>query len=249
MRILWDNKLDDTMTYTPSSENPNYLVTNIYDTRLSRVWKTTGDTSENLVIDAGAGNTIEADTFTISGHNLTSAATLKIQANDTDVWTSPNLDQSITWLEGNIITFFTTTDERYWRFTMVDATNPDGVLDIGRLMLGEYLTITKGASKRLKETISDTTKGYISGSGQYYASQGYRYRTYDLNFPYWTEAMRQSIITMLDSVQNLYPVMLVIDENNMDKLLPCYCVILGDLVVTNLNVYQWSSRLKFRQVM
>jgi len=24
---------------------------------------------------------------------------------------------------------------------------------------------------------------------------------------------------------------------------------LGDLVVTNLNVYQWSSRLKFRQVM
>ena len=60
MRILYDSVIDSAVTLTPSSENANYPVENIYDGRLSKQFRTTGDTSENIVIDAGAGNTIMA---------------------------------------------------------------------------------------------------------------------------------------------------------------------------------------------
>ena len=248
MRILYDSILDDTNLYTPVSENANYPIENIYNEKLSREYRTTGITAENIVIDAGVGNTLDADTFTISGHNFTSSATLKIQANATDSWGAPTLDTSITYGAETIATSFTGTDLRFWRFTMADATNTDGYLKMGRLMLGDYLQITKGASKRFMETINDTTSGYTSGGGQYYAVQGYRYRTYDLNFPYWSNSMRESIRTILASVQNVSPVVLIIDESNTDTLYPVYCIIEGDFNVTHLHDYKWSGNLEFREV-
>jgi len=233
---------------TASSENANYPVENIYSPRLSKYFKTTGDTSENIVFDAGAGNTLQANTFTISGHNFTASATLKIQANASDAWGSPTLDESITYGAETIVTFFTLTDLRYWRFTMADAANPDTILKIGNVKLDEYLQITKGPARGLTEKIIDTTQEFYSGGGQHYATQGSRYRTYDLSFKYWENDMRESIRTMLASVQKNTPVVIIIDEDNTDKMYPCYCVIRGDFPVTELAPYTWTSRLQFREV-
>ena len=250
MRILWNNLLVSTLTYTPSSEDANYPVENIFDVRLSRQFRTTGDTSEQIVIDAGAGNTLDMDSFSISGHNFTSAATVKIQANATDAWGAPTLDETMTYGPETMVAFFTGTDKRFWRLDIADAANPDTVIKIGRLMGTDYLQITKSTKRGMTEKINDTTQPYISGGGQYYATQGYRYRSYTFPFPYWTNTMRESIRTMLTAVQNTSPVVLVIDENNTDKIYPMYSIIGGDFSVTELQKsgYNWAGNLEFRQV-
>ena len=241
MRLIYSSQIDDTVTYTPVSENANYPVENIYSQRLSKKYRTTGDTAESIIMDAGLGNTIKANSFTIAGHNFTSAATLHIQANAADAWGAPTLDETITWAAETIAAFFTLTDLRYWRFTMVDAANTDTYLEMGNLKLAEYLQITKGPARGVTLKKTDTTQSFMSGGGQYFATQGYTVRNGSLNFPHWTNAVAATYETMLDAVINAVPVVMVIDENNMDIIFPIYCIIAGNYDKTELKngSYGW----------
>lgn len=89
MKILYDNRaIASTATITASSEATGYEASvSLKDTRLARKWRTTGDTAESVVIYNAEG--IAATYCVIMGHNLTSDATVTLQGNDTNVWTSP----------------------------------------------------------------------------------------------------------------------------------------------------------------
>ena len=247
----WDNPID-IATLTGSSETANFTASQIQTPRLSEYWLTTG-TSENLVIDAGMGNTIDAETLIIAGHNLTASATVTLQGNTTDAWGAPafSVSMSAIWdYAANIFVIDTTavTTYRYWRLVFSDATNPDGMLKVGRVFLGTGLNIIRGVSDSFVEREIETSQTDFSISGQAYTDPGFKYRLYDLFFPYWTESMRQSIKTMLVTVGKHKPIFLVIDSDNIDKLDVVYCLIISDGNYTYLNGYNWSSTLTFREV-
>lgn len=90
MKILYDNRvLPATTTITPSSEAVNFGASaSLKDTRLARKWRSTGRASETLVF-ADTVNAIAATYCVIQAHNLTSGATVTLQGNNTNVWTSP----------------------------------------------------------------------------------------------------------------------------------------------------------------
>ena len=115
MRILWDNEFDK-YTITANSEETGYPATNLnQDFTLAKKTRTTDDTAETWLIDAGVGNTIEMTCAAIGdGHNLTSGATIKFQGNATDSWGSPSIDEALTYAAGNIIKFFTGGSYRFW---------------------------------------------------------------------------------------------------------------------------------------
>lgn len=248
MRLLWDNKVDSG-TITANSEASNYPVSNIVHIHLSRQWRSTGDTSEWIKIDAGAGNTITADSVAILQHNISSGATVKIQANATDVWTAPSIDETITYNSGIIFKFFTnTTGYRYWRLLVEDPSNPDGYIEIGRLFLCTYYQVEKSFQKAFTEEKTNTDQLSYSLSGQLYADIGIEFKRYALTFPYWNNTAKQAIETMVTMIGKHKPLVLFLDENNTDKLLPVYCHIESDIKYSHIHNYIWQGAVTFQEV-
>jgi hypothetical protein len=97
-------------------------------------WKTTSDTSENVVVNFGSAQLVTA--FVIADHNLTSGATITLQANTTDAWSPPAYTQVITY--GDPAVLYLSETYQYWRVLIADASNPDTYLRIGKLYLGTY---------------------------------------------------------------------------------------------------------------
>ncbi|MCP3682363.1 MAG: hypothetical protein GY861_06695, partial [bacterium] len=150
INIIEENVVNATIT--ASSENPDYLFsTALIDNRLSRVGQTLNDGSQWVkFVYSGA---VDVDTVAVLGNNFTSSATVKIQANATDVWTSPTVDQSLTYTKDNrrstelgrdvgvwSYQFSTTQSYRYWRLTVDDGSNLDTYIEIGFVFMDENTT-------------------------------------------------------------------------------------------------------------
>ena len=216
MIIGYDNKYN-LATLTASDENPAFPVENSQDTRLSRLFKTTG-TSVNIVIDLGENLT--ATSFFLAQHNLTSSATITLEANATDAWTSPSYTNSIAYSADIIYELFATQTYRYWRLVISDATNPDTFIKFGGCFLGTYLSLTN-FSHVLTVNDIDTTTENVSLSGQRYRDVGYIYKTYDLNFPRITQTEKENLIAFKASNRKK-PVYIMLDETAVTEFTPVY---------------------------
>lgn len=249
--IYWDNLLDDCVL-TASTEVTAYEVENLQNIHRVQTWRTTGITSENVVIDAGLGNTIAPASLLISYHNLTSSATVTLQGNATDSWGAPSFSQALT-LDYNADTIIVevtgaSTAYRYWRIVIADTTNTDTYLEIGRIFIGDGLEVDKSASDSFSEVYKSTTVTQFSFSGQPFSDVGVTYREYDLFFPYWDSDMKDDIHEMFQAVGAHTPVFLTIDKYNTDKLTCVYGVFTGDEVYNYLHNYAWSSSITIREV-
>lgn len=247
MRIFWNNDLDN-YTLTANSENSYYPVANIQDYQLIKVYRSTDITSEWVKVDAGSGNTITATGACILAHNLTSSGTYKIQGNATDVWTAPSVDETFVYDSDIMIKTFNSASYRYWRFSLADATNPDTYLEIGRLFLGTYLEFADQPSKDFPLTYEDTSTVDYSITGQAFGDEGIIYKLYNFKFPYWTDTVRKSVVTMVEDIKLVKPVILVPDENNTDKLIPVYAKLNDNLSFNHIIGYIYNGTLSFREV-
>ncbi len=143
--------LSDAATFAASSQVSTLPVSNLQTMDPKKKWRTTSLTPY-VTIDAGAAG-IAATGFALIGHNLTSAATIRVRGKATsDVTVSPTVDttalsawpatgkptdlywpQYFSWLSWSNVTAL-----RYWRFDIADSGNTAGYLQAGRAMLGAY---------------------------------------------------------------------------------------------------------------
>lgn len=101
-------------------------------------WRSTGDSSESIIINLGSAQDIYA--FIIQDHNITSGATVKLQANTSDSWTTPAYSNTFTTISDPLFLYLD-QEYQYWRVLVEDASNPDGYIEIGNLFLGSYLEL------------------------------------------------------------------------------------------------------------
>ena len=129
------NEINSGVTITTNSEVAAKPVANIYHYWKSKKYRTTGDAAEWIKIDMGSAT--DVDLFALVGHNLTSAATVKIQANATDAWGAPTVDVTVTYHADILIYIWAATQSyRWWRISLVDAANPAGYIEVGHAFLG-----------------------------------------------------------------------------------------------------------------
>ena len=221
MIIGYDNKYS-LSTLTATNENSAFPVINSQDIRLSRLFKTT-DTDTTVVIDLGENLT--ATSFFLVNHNLTSSATITLEANDTDVWTSPAHTESISYSADMIYKLFASKTYRYWRLVISDATNPDGLIKFGGAFLGTYITVDQ-FSHVLTHDRMDTTIQLRSNSGQVYNDVGSLYDIYDLNFPRITDTDKSNLETYKNT-NRMKPCYIMLDETSVTEFKPIYGVISG----------------------
>lgn len=78
------------------------------------------------------------------GIRLSSSAVIKIQANATDSWSSPSVDETLTINNTySIASHYFSTDQsyRYWRISIVDPGNANLYVNLGSIVLGKSITV------------------------------------------------------------------------------------------------------------
>ena len=229
MRIFWDNEINEDATLSVSSNEAANPKRFLYDSYLSNFWLATGNTSEYVQIDAGSGNTIDVNAVGIAGHNLTSGATIKIQGNATDSWTSPSLDETITWQADTIMHFRASTAQyRYFRLSLADSGNSSNI-QIGHLFFGTYLQMPGFSSNVQIQENYEATRN-INRAGGVKGSMDYYYRTVNVRFVDMTNSKRNDILTMMRSVYNYKPIYCAVWENDLTFEPPIYGVISGTAI-------------------
>jgi hypothetical protein len=184
--------LIDSASLTGSTEESAYPAANVQDSILASVWRTTGVTSENLVINLGTAQS--ADIVFLGNHNLTSSATITLQANSSDSWGAPPFSESLTWESGVINKAFTSASYQYWRILIADATNTDGYLKLGGVGLGAaYAPPGIGTTYQVENR--STARKYTTETGQNYGSDGVFLRQVNVQIPYVTQAERVEMET------------------------------------------------------
>jgi hypothetical protein len=107
------------------------------------------------------------------GIRLSESATIKIQANATDTWTSPAVDETLTINNTYMVaSHYFSTDQtyRYWRVVIEDAGNPYGYLELGVVWLGKGLAV-ENAQNGFKFGLEDQTKSSETDFGHQYSDE------------------------------------------------------------------------------
>jgi hypothetical protein len=106
---------------------------------------------------------------------------------------------------------------------------------------------------RPDQSIADetTSKVSITPSGQVYADDGYIFRSGTINFPYITQAQRDSLRDMYAIVKDHTPVIMIIWPSNTAEETPIYALEnQNNLKFTRTDDvnYRWATTLNFREV-
>jgi len=247
MIFLYDSIIDkSTVALTANSANSQYSVDNVTDFHLSNTFRST--LSSTVWVTADLGTTNNSYNMTaLCGHNISSTATITLYGATSTGFGVPNFSTGVTATTADIFHLFSTKHRRYVRWKINDDGNPDGYIEIGRIMLGQRLTLTKHFSPAFNEDYLDTSQVNFSISGQPFGVGGYRFRQYDLDFPYWTQNVKESLNTMISEVRNYKPLFCVLDENNSTKIRPVHAVVVDNFKPSHRTNFQWYGRMKIRE--
>jgi len=243
MRISYANVFDN---YTPvvSSENLNYLGTNVQDSRLSKVWRTTALTSAYISVDCGTGK-YQPTIGAIFNHNLTTGATIKLQGSSSSGF-SVVVEKALARINTNCaIGFSTLASRRYWRFLVKDTGSTYSYMSVGRMWIGTYINVT--IQNEIKEDHIDGSVYSLSYSRQHYGDEGEIGRGYDLQFPVLTTTGKTALDAFNTAVKKYKNFITIIDPADMTKITPVYGFKTNDISYDYIYSYQWMAKFRVEE--
>lgn len=247
MRWLFDNKIENA-TISVLTENPDYpFNTALKDSRLSRYGRTLDISDQTIVFDLGAA--YDVSYIVIFGHNITSSATVKIQANSSDSWTTPPVDETITVADVMIYHFSTDETYRYWRLYIDDDSNTDGYIQIAKVFIGDYLQLPYMSKSKDVTTTSNSTSS-DSESGQSYMNIGLDYKAETITFPFVSDAQYTNTDAAFRLLHKFKPFIMLVWENDLTFQAPLYVKHTADLAWKQIDTYagrNWSLSFSFRE--
>lgn len=128
----------DLSTLSGGSWNASYPLSRLKNRYLQQKARTTNALATSSVIDIDLGAAVLTGVVALIAHNLSAAATVRIQA-------SSSASQSPSLYDGAATLIYTGTDygvsfppvaARYWRISIADTSNPAGYIELGRVFLG-----------------------------------------------------------------------------------------------------------------
>ena len=220
-RFLYTFKFDDAVI-TSSSEVSGLPDDNAVHDFVARKWRTTGDTGQWIKFDQGSAKKITM--AALFGHNLTSGATVTIQANSEDSWEAPSYSQAMTWNEKAIVKFI---DETYqwWRITFEDGSNPDEYIEIGRICAGEYIEPDVNVSENVSKQLIDPSVKEGNQGKQGNVITRPKYRAFSVEFTGIARAQQDQLSAMFEAVGNTGPLVFALDPDNYPEEDTIYCEI------------------------
>ena len=239
LRIAYGD-LAKNQTVTDSTEASGYPGTKAVHPHLSRAWRTTSPSAQWIKFDAGVGKTINFDSALIIGHNLTSAAVVKVQTDDADTWAPPGgMDKGGDPMQPIIFVSLSPspTARRYARVYIDDAANPAGYLQIGRVFLCQRFEGVEQIDMGFSVGYEDTTIVTRSLTGQVFADIGVTSRIYSMSMGSMRDETKVSLLALCKIVGQWDPVV-VIPSEGID---PLYATMNKGVKFSQLGGWAWGD--------
>jgi len=211
------------------------------------------DSPNTITIDLGSAQ--EFDALAIVDHNLTSAATITLEADDAATFDSdggsPQVSESVTWTSGTILHYLTAATKRHARCLISDGANPDNHIEVGDLFLGKYLELTNnfiyGGSRPTTALVSRNKTPYGVGAARFYNLQK--------EFSYTFENLPSADITALEALLEAISdrttgiIKPVLFNEDSDDLTAVWLVDIEQIPRENTFHQRYASELQMLEVM
>jgi hypothetical protein len=195
LRIIYKNLFDDydTLSLLVGTSSSGFPLTNLIDDTKSKTWRSTDLLSPKIEVTWAAeqmlsgvalafANLIAGSTFQITLYDATSGGTLLLDTGAVEVENSYDAPVgfssigSASYAYGggtNLATFFDVTPGvRRMEIEFTSAGNPDGYIEISRIIAGAYWEPEKGASYGASVAFVDSTVGQRTSAGGLVTDRG-----------------------------------------------------------------------------
>jgi hypothetical protein len=186
---------------------------------------------------------------------LSPGGTYKLQGNHTSNWSSPAFEATLIYNDNALYV----TDEdgladdplRFWRFYMQDQ-NPNGYLEVGAFMLGNYFNPTRGRAQfPLSITLTDSTEILFSEGGQSYADIKEKSAIYSVQW----DGLKKEAIEELEDYFKVYgtgtPFFVALDSDaafsSSAQRRVLFCKFAAEPDPTLISPNNWSMKMLFRE--
>lgn len=210
---------------TASTEDPSFPASNLKNQIRAFTWRSTSATAQYVVFDIKTTEAIDSVAIVFDPHlgiKLSDAATLKIQASATNVWTAPPVDVTLTIdEESGVATHFFSSDQsyRYWRVYIDDPVSAYGYIEIPKVILAKATQLTQGPAPGFQYDVVDQSKKSANEYGQQYWDVYPSKQAMDFDFSVLTYADIETLIDVYDVTGNVRAVAVSLDstETLFDK--------------------------------
>jgi hypothetical protein len=201
-----------------------FSPSNIFDLdRDSRYRSTDGSASAgDVIIEFDFGSPVTFDSFVSLDHNLTSNATITLEANTSASWGAPPFSQAITWKADKILQYFSSQTYQHARIVYSDPTNPDNYIEQSEAYIGPYEEFSRAMPTSFseeKEFIIDRQETPFGVIRRQYKGER-RLVKFTVNF--MTEADENAIFDMQDTIinasdQTIMPIYYNLDSEDVEE--------------------------------
>lgn len=157
-----------------SSSDASFPVSNLKDQIRGSTWRSTSVDDQSVVIDIKTIEAIDSVVLVFDpmiGIKLTEGVDLRIQANATNNWSSPAVNQTLT-IDNNysIASHYFATDQsyRYWRVFIDDPSNGYGYIELSNIILTKATQLTQNPNNGFGVKRLDRSKALSTEYGHQY---------------------------------------------------------------------------------
>lgn len=246
------NNLVETASLAASTANAQYPVANIQDDFRTKVWRSTSN-SDNVVFDLGSIEDVDYLAIVDNWKSGFGIATVTVEANATDVWTSPAFTTTLTLDSTFGVSFKSITEQsyRYWRFVV---TSTLGYCELSNVFIGKAVDIsTNGVEYNWKYRNRDIKKVSTSRYGQEFIDDiGQRKELTNLSIKVMNTTELDQFFSVFDTVRTVKPVWISLEDssnvisNDSDRFSGIYKFI-SEPSLTNFTSGFWNVTFSLRE--
>lgn len=149
---------------------------------------------------------------------LSSTATVKVQGNATDAWSSPQVDETATVTDYGV--GFVDRDGigglacRWWKIKIQDFDNAFGHVELGAVLLGTHIALTRGSPVfPFEVSEEDLSQRQFSEAGRLVTSKRNQSRTMTLNWEGLTKAEFDEVFSVFETYGMHSAFAILLDED------------------------------------
>lgn len=215
LKYVLTNLIDDNsiLTVTGSwGESSNFPVENIYNQRITN--RAIFDTAKagEIVIDLASAK--EIDSIFIFNHNFTSSVSVSIQANSSDSWGSPPVDETITYASLDMVLEITSETYRYWRLVVDDSTRSANDIAIGEVVLGLQDELSRNFLWDFAKNTQYNNIVHETVGGNIWTYSLFKRRRWLTSFVKMSESEKDEVLDIFDNTLGGYTPFAIIFESS-----------------------------------
>lgn len=201
-RMVFKNQFDGANIVSVTSEAIS--VDNLQDQSPGKVWRSTSAVAQVITIDLWSNKQINC--LALFNINATTSGTIRIKGGVDPTFAVNLYDQTHTLIDTgldfdesesyaySLIYLTASTLARHWQLTITDTGNPDGYVEAGRLVMGEYLEPTANMNYGFKTDVVDRSVVTRTRGGVWRSDTRVPYRKVSASFSWLTTSEASDLI-------------------------------------------------------